>query len=246
MIDPAALVKVQRRWRTAAFAGGESAQAAADAAFAGLRDALAILLDNLAGLGYPEVPGLVASAPGLDDRLRRLEAAIGGSVPPVVVRFWQSIGGISLVDLEGYRHVDFWSSRGISGPDGYCDGVYVHACSAEWVEFAVGEFIDLSQELDFPPREEPHLLSLSPDGYHKDKFSGGPSYGVNVDRGWLASWQHFAWTGLRRPVSAPSDPCDFLSYLRTAILECAGFPALLGVPSFEPVLQHLLRNVPIF
>jgi hypothetical protein len=89
------------------------------------------------------------------------------------------------------------------------------------------------------------VLTLAPDGYHKDNISGG-AYGVRLGSGWLAQWEDFAWGGPTRPESAPTDPCDFLGYLRTAILECAGFPGLLGVPGFEAIRQVLLRGLPRF
>ena len=107
------------------------------------------------------------------------------------------------------------------------------------------DFSDLAVDSALPA-DGRYLLSLAPDGYHKDDISGGAPYSIAVGGGWLAPWQNFAWTGARRPVSSPPDPCDLLGYLRTSLLECAGFPALLGAPSFEPIRERLLRNLEVF
>jgi hypothetical protein len=246
MIDPAMISKAQRAWRDAALADDATAASAAAPALEGLQRAATTLVANLRELGYPAVPGVIPPEPDLASRLRLLEATIGGAIPPTLVAFWQHVGGISLVDLDGYSHVEFWEARGILGPDGYCDGLHVDPCSASWTEFALRDFADLNEDPDLPPPEGPHLLSLAPDGYHKDNISGGMPYGIEVGGGWLAPWLNFSWTGRQRPTSAMLDPTDLLGYLRTSILECAGFPALFGVPSFEPIRERLLRNVEVF
>lgn len=246
MIDPATVLKTQRSWQDAAAADGETAASAAAHALAGLKKAATTLAENLREMGYPPVSGVIPPEPGLASRLQRLEATVGGPVPPILVAFWQQVGGISLVDLEGYTHVDFWAARRISGPDGYCDGIYLDSCDPSWLEFALRDHADLVEDPDLPPPEGPYLLSLAPDGCHKDNISGGVPYGIQVGGGWLAPWLNFSWTGRLRPTSATLDPCDLLGYLRTSILECAGFPGLLGVPSFEPIRERLLRDVEVF
>ncbi|WP_437940091.1 hypothetical protein [Sorangium sp. So ce341] len=246
MIDPITILRAQRSWRDAALADAQAAARDAAHALAGLEKAVAALTANLRDLGYPPVPGVIHPEPGLDSRLRHLEATVGGAVPPILVAFWQQVGGISLVDLEGYSHVEFWKAHGVTGPDGYCDGVHVDPCSAAWVESAVQEVTDLIEDPGSPPLGGPYLLPLAPDGYHKDNISGGVPYGIEVGGGWLAPWQNFSWTGPRRPISALPERSDLLGYLRTSILECAGFPALLGVPAFEPFRERLLRNVEVF
>ena len=244
MINAEAIVQAQRAWRTAVAVGDDEAQVAAAAALGGLGDAVRVLLENLAALGYPDVPGLIPPSKHIDVRLRKLGAKVG-AVPPILAAFWRSVGGVSLVDLEDYEHVDFWDAIGVAGPDGFCDGAHVHACRSEWVKFTVQDFIDQAEDPDVPP-DGSYLLSLAPDGYHKDNISGGAAYGLDAGAGWLAPWRNFAWTGARRPDSAPPDPCDFLGYLRTSILECAGFPGLFGVGSFEPIRRRLLRHVEVF
>jgi hypothetical protein len=103
----------------------------------------------------------------------------------------------------------------------------------------------LAEDPDVAPPEH-YPLSLSPDGYHKGNISGGAPYEMQVGGVWLAPVENFAWSGALRPVSAPADPCDLAAYLRTARLECAGFPGLYGTPQFEPIREQLLRGVPIF
>jgi hypothetical protein len=71
-------------------------------------------------------------------------------------------------------------------------------------------------------------------------------YGVFLGVSWRPIWQNFEWKGLKHPITALTNPPDFLSYLRTTILECAGFPAFLGVPAFDPIKKRLLQDVPVF
>lgn len=55
----------------------------------------------------------------------------------------------------------------------------------------------------------------------------------------------FQWEG-ERPKSAGESPIDFIAYLRTALLEGAGFPGLLGLKGFGKVRDRLLKDVPVF
>lgn len=127
----------------------------------------------------------------------------------------------------------------------FCDGLVVEPCSREWVDFICGDFRDWPE--NWPEATpEPFILSLSPDGYHKDNISGGASYGLFLGESWKPTWQYFEWPGARRPLSAPPGPPDFLAYLRTTVLECAGFPGLLGLPAFEAFRGRLLQGLPYF
>ena len=159
--------------------------------------------------------------------------------------FWKIIGGVSFVDLEHYRHVSFWDKHKITAPQGFADGLHVDACSRGWASYICEEYEDWQND-DQQDEAEQFLLSLSPDGYHKDNISGGESYGVFAESAWKPIWQYFQGSGVAKPVTALSDPPDFLSYLRTTILECAGFPGLLGIPAFDRLRDELLEGVPLF
>jgi hypothetical protein len=246
MIEVEAIVEAQSTWRAAARAGGDAAAAAASRSLIGLRKAATTVLENLTELDYPAVPGIISPEPGLESRIQCLETVVGGAVPPILVSFWRLVGGLSFVDVNRYTHVDFWRARGITGPDGYCDAIYVDPCSTAWVEFAMQDFSDFIEDSGLSLPARPYLLSLAPDGYHKDNISGGAPYSLEIGGDWLAPWQNFSWSGARQPASAPAGPCDLLGYLRTSVLECAGFPALLGVPLFEPLRERLLRSVEVF
>ena len=64
--------------------------------------------------------------------------------------------------------------------------------------------------------------------------------------GWLAEVVFFFWSGTRDPESAPAFPLDLLSYLRTSILECGGFPGLFGHLKFERIREKLVAGLPLF
>jgi hypothetical protein len=236
-----ALVQRQLDWQRAASAGGDMASSAATAALTGVRLTVEALLRNLRELDYPAVPGLIRNEPGLESRLARL-LSVSGTLPPILPLFWRSVGGISLVDLDGYEHVAFWDSLDMPGRAEFCDGVHIDACNPGWLDSAIEDFASQDQDPDSTSR----VLALSPDGYHKDNISGGDAYGIDIHGGWLAPLEYFSWTGPQRPTSAPNGPCDLLSYLRTSLLECAGFPAFYGLDAFEPIRQRLLRGVPVF
>lgn len=245
MLEMADVIRAQRDWAHVAAAGGPAAQAAATAALQGFNRAIAVLAKNLRALGYPKVPGRILPEPGLPARIQRLEAALGAQVPPTLRVFWEVVGGVSLADLDDYRHATFWKDRGIEGPDGYCDALHLDPCSKAWLEFAEQDHADWADDPDLPAGST-YLLSLSPDGYHKDNISGGESYGVWTGEDSGAVLRNFAWTGRVRPESAPADEADVVSYLRTAVLECAGFPALHGVETFEALRVELLLGVVAF
>ena len=81
--------------------------------------------------------------------------------------------------------------------------------------------------------------------HHKDDISGGDSYGVK-DGAWLPPLMNFEWSGRIRPLSATNSKVDLMAYLRTSILECAGFPGLLGNKAFEPIRVRLIESLPVF
>lgn len=238
MIGPARIVERQRRWLSLATAGGAAAQADAVDAFRGCAAALREISRELGELRYPVADIVVPSAVPLDALVRDAERRANLQLPPVLVEFWRTVGGVSFVDVAEYAHMAFWDDIGVERE--YCDGVMVDACTPEWVDFFVDDVVDQQSE----SADEAPLILLSPDGYHKDNISGGEAYGIAAGGGWFATWENFDW--VERPASAPTEPIDFLGYLRTAVLECAGFPGLFGDAAFEPIRQRLLRNVHLF
>ncbi len=193
-------------------------------------------------LGYPVTKFLLSCPADLDERVARIEAQTSVPVPQLIYEFWRIVGGIALVDLRQYTHVAFWDDLGIKGANEFCDGVYVDACDDDWLEYTVDDYsnyADGSEEASF-------LYTLAPDGYHKDDISGGPPYAVGSGPGWAPTWENFDWSGYRRPDTAVPGPPDFVSYLRTAILECAGFPGFFGHPRFEGIRQDILRHLEAF
>ena len=62
----------------------------------------------------------------------------------------------------------------------------------------------------------------------------------------VAGMENFTWDGYRKPVSAQPGDVDILSYMRIAVPECAGFPALLGDQKFEPIRRELLQGIRAF
>ena len=139
----------------------------------------------------------------------------------------------------------YWKEQKIFPRMYFCDGLVVENCSDEWSAFICSDYLDW-QEYRESDGETDFLLALSPDGYHKDNISGGSPYGVFAGPNWKPIWENFEWSGIQLPLTALSTRPDFLSYLRTTILECAGFPAFLGLPAFDRIREHLLRRVPVF
>lgn len=231
-------------WQSAARAGGEIAFIAAQKSLNQCADAVAVLRRNLYEIGYSWTQVEKIPTESLDAGMAKIKNAIGSPIPPILTMFWELVGGISLVDIQSYQHTAFWKAQNLTGPSHFCDGLYIEACSDDWVAHICDDFQDWQ---DYRSEDEPgYLLELSPDGYHKDNISGGAPYGVYPGISWLPVWQNFEWSGIQRPATALPGPPDILSYLRTAVLECAGFPAFLGLPHFEPVRARLLQGVPIF
>jgi hypothetical protein len=240
------ILAAQQSWRVDARAGERVARPAAERACTTMSEALDVLAGNLAALGYPPFAGRVPASQGLARRIRKLERRLGGYLPPALKVFWQIVGGASFVDLKDYAHVEFWQGHGLGGPQICCDGLSIDACDDEWFDCMLDELDDRLQGAGGGNPAEPFQLPLSPDGLHKDNLDGGGPYAVVTSDDWLAPLHNFRWFGAKRPSSAPANKCDLISYLRTAILECAGFPGLFGREQFEPIRQQLLADVPSF
>ena len=248
MVDFKQIKDAQEAWQIAVSAGDAAAEQAAQAAVTGCRSALIALTENLKQMNYPVKTYFTPCSEGFDPRVTAIEEATGKSIPPILKLFWRTVGGVSLVDLEDYAHKSFWSERNIHNSElGCSDGLYVQGLSEDWSRALVKSFFNAQE---YHKRsgwaESPFFIFLSPDGFHKDCFSGGDDYEVLSGNSWNPPLENFTWLGPKRPETAPPDPCDFLSYLRTTILECAGFPGLYGVPEFEPIRERLLADVPLF
>lgn len=208
-------------------------------------DALRELVARLRGLGYPVDPMLVTSD-DVDAAVEELEGASGVAVPLPLVEVWRRIGDISLVDLGRYRHMAFWEERvGADARTFACDGLVVEGpCEDEsWIGYAIDELEGLAEA------GEPPAFPLAPDHLHKDNTSGGDPYGLvpGGDDPWMPVLCGFDWCGPAVPSSALAGATpDFVSYLRTAVLECGGFPGLFGSAGFEPIRRELTEGLPVF
>lgn len=245
MIELDKILDAQRKWRTASSQGASVARNMAIESLIRCADAIAVLENNLKEIGYvwAEVERIPLEV--IERNVMVIEKTIGLPVPQILVKFWEKVGGVSLVDLKNYQHVDFWEGQKILAPRHFCDGLHVDPCNHEWTTFICSDFIDWKE---YTARDESDrfLLALSPDAYHKDNISGGAAYGVYAEASWKPIWQNFEWTGAQSPATALTSPPDFLLYLRTTVLECAGFPAFLGSPGFDSIRERLLRGVPLF
>ncbi|HCO27082.1 MAG: hypothetical protein CME31_10800 [Gimesia sp.] len=239
-----ALVTEIRLWHQKYTAAREDAALLAhlvDQSLTQCRRVLEILEVRLAELGYPVTSLILEPETDQELRIARVEAVTQREVPIVLKQLWRTLGGISFIDVDDYSHCEFWGRLGIEGAHGFCDGVYVDACSQEWLDYTLEDF----EACQSDNTDSEFLYSFAPDGYHKDDISGGDPYGLRGE-GWLAEVVFFSWSGKRVPESAPAFPLDLLGYLWTSILECGGFPGLLGHPKFEPIREKLVAGLPLF
>jgi hypothetical protein len=222
-----------------ALATGQSLPSLVQSSFEACRESVVQLGSQLVSLGYPVKTFIFPAPADLSERIARIEDYTGKRIPVIIREFWQIVGGISVVDLKEYKHVAFWDDLGITGAHQFCDGVHVDVIDDDWLTYTAEDFDNYAENDD----ERTFLFSLAPDGYHKDDISGGPPYAFGHGSDWAPTFENFRWAGYRRPESAVPDPSDFLSYLRTAILECGGFPGLLGHPNFESIRPTLARDL---
>ena len=204
-------------------------------------NAIEILEERLHEMGYPVSSLVTPPKRGLSQRIARIESHTGLEIPALLKRVWTVVGGISFVDLEEYSHVAFWDNLNVRGKKGYCDGVHIDSCTKDWLDFTIEDFDSLKED----DAEDEFFYSISPDGYHKDDISGGDSYGVKHGE-WMPPLMNFQWSGKIRPLSTTGNTIDLMAYLRTSILECAGFPGLLGNKAFEPIRVRLIESLPVF
>lgn len=195
------------------------------------------LLARLAGLGYPPTFGLEDRA--TPAQLAAARKILGRSAPRVVEIFWEQVGGIYLGG-EDYGHCGFFDERGMRKST--TDVLQVDGLSQEWLGY-------LAQEVAVDRETDRILLPLAPDHMQKDDLGTGDPQGVWLgDDDWKPRWAaDSTWPGLRWPdLAEETDQPDFLTYLRATILECGGFPGLLGVREFESLRRKLVAGLPPF
>lgn len=241
--SPQKIIEAHQRWLNDIAAGDDTARAATRLALQGFVQAVNKIGHGLQGMGYPVDQWITPCGPDLAQQVAATERALGIHVPTVLVEFWRVVGALSLIDLGEYAHVAFWEDQGVKAD--YCDGVHIDGWVDDFDDYLSDdheEWLDGRQDND----DEMYVIPLAPDGYHKDNISGGSPLGVSIGGSdWTPEWCNFSW-GPQRPESAPAESLDFMGYLRTALLECAGFPGLYGDPAFEPVRQKLLQEVQVF
>ena len=241
------ILKRREIW-SSAVANGDSLEQLAKAACEGCRAAVSQLGSQLLDMGYPHRNFILPGNSRLAGRMAKIEKHTGRRIPAVLREFWTTVGGVSFVNLKSYKHVEFWDDKDICGAKGFCDGVHVDACDNAWMQYAIDEFDSYSEDVTDGQidADTEFCFTVAPDGYHKDDISGGEPYALGNNSDWAPTFKNFEWTGYKRPETAVADPPDFLSYLRTAILECAGFPGLFGHPGFEPIRESLVRDLHVF
>ncbi len=232
---------VAARAYVARVADPEQAEAHARATLRDCRRALEELVERLRRHGFDAKVPVLAEPAGPAD-IERAAAALGVRPPRVVELFWEIVGGFDPVAYPAYAHLDFVYEHISEGSGCYTDVLLVDGLSDTFIAQA-------SRELGWQRDrgEERLLLPLAPDHYHKDEVSGGGPCGVFVgDDDWRPRFGgDFEWVGPRCPSLANAEP-NFIEYLRASILECGGFPGLLGHQEFERLRCELIADLPVF
>ena len=211
------------------------------AGLSGARRALEVLVRNLGSIGFPlQRDPLPRMVPADLELLREAELPI----PPMLLALWEELGGVALVDCRQYRHVEFLARMELRGRAEFCDGLWIDVPGElGWVEHVIGGWDDWQTA---PWSDDPDfVIELSPDGYHKDDISGGEPYGVAARADGDSTLLRFDWPSVWTPPTAQHPP-DLLSYVRTSVLDCAGFPGLYGQRDFEEMRVRLLEGVSAF
>ena len=196
---------------------------------------------RLAAKGYPVSKPRILPSPSVLANLAALEASTGKAVPPQLRLFWSTVGGIRFMDYDSYRHAEYWSERGCGG---LTDALTVDPLTDDFAEYLAEEHDNwLEEEGSGRANEGLFELTLSPDALHKDNISGGIPYSMAASDQWGEPLLFDGWN--ENVVSQPTQN-DLVSYLRTGLLECAGFPGLRGDPAFESARPSLVAGLPVF
>ncbi|MBV8248180.1 MAG: hypothetical protein JO200_06975 [Comamonas sp.] len=232
-----AIRTLHQQWCGLFDAPGADAEAILRRTFQDCRQALESLQSELLALNYP-VESMLFASTSLPQRIARLEQALGAPIPLSLACFWQEVGGVSLVSLGDYLHLDFWQEQGLA--DACCDGLYIEALHADAEDYFLSEWED------FQDSPEEFYLPLSPDAHHKDDVSGGASYGLRVQRGQsdvLTPWLGYEGSAAEQDWG---QAFDFVGYLRWSLLVHAGFPGFAAEAAFAPIRDRLLSRVEVF
>ena len=244
MIDIEQLLDAQRAWQAVSGEDEITARKIALESLDKCSDAIAVLGNNLKDIGYTWVVSEHLSSSLIERNILKLEKTLGFLIPEILVAFWQKVGSASFVDLDNYQHVVFWREQAIVGPGYFCDGLHIDPCSDEWAFSICDDFL-YWRENHTSGESGDFLLSLSPDGYHKDNFRGGSPYGSLQNHpgnrpGRTSNGQAPGALSLRRQVRRISH------LLEGNDSRMWVFPAFLGLPAFEPIRERLLLGVPVF
>lgn len=166
---------------------------------------IAVLVDRLSASGYVfDRPDEVFPGPdlGAPEAIREIESSIG-SLPLALKLFWLQVGSI---DLSGAHPA--WKASG------YLDQLVVFPSAYALYEFK--EYLEDRAECD--RYNQPYVVPIAPDYFHKANVSGGLPYSVSV------------------PVVADDPPLNetplpetFIEHIENA-LKFGGFPGLATCP----------------
>lgn len=205
-----------------------------------LIDGIRILAGRLEDLGYPVSPLIAPPFADVDDRIARLTNGTGVSPPAILALIWRTLGSVELTDARDCAHDAFWEDEGMGRT--HSDGFHVSGCDDLYIEAMLSD-AELISESGFA---EPFYYCFSPDIVEKDNCSGGGGYLLAGDSDWAPTCIGVQWPQPAATRTGVSGPMDLLTYARTAILECGGFPGFMGKRYFEPIRELLTRDLPVF
>ena len=206
----------------------------------GLIEAIRIVVARLENLGYPVSPMISEPFADVDDRVERLTRGTGVRPPAILNFIWRTLGSVALTDIRECAHDAFWKGHGI--PRMHSDGFHISGCDDLYIDAMLWDAESESQD----ESAEPFCYCFSPDLYEKDDCSGGGGYVLARDSDWAPTCIGVRWPQASATRTATEGPIDLLTYARTAILECGGFPGLMGESNYEPVRELLTRGLPSF
>ena len=135
MIEIEKILEKQRAWQEASTDDEAVVGAMALESLSKCADAIAVLSQNLRKIGYVWVSSKPIPPDEVEGSIQIIEETTGLSIPKILVAFWKTLGGVSFVDLEHYRHVNFWHKYKIAAPQGFADGLHVDACNRGWAAY---------------------------------------------------------------------------------------------------------------